>query len=325
MTFEIDDDSGGLGVLKTVDLLRGSGAQRKVLTRGDVNHYIVLVTRYWMFDRIQHHIEHIRLGINDVVPLDFFNMFNSTELQTLLSGSEAAIDVADWRENCSYHGFSGPDDPVLSMFWTIVEEFSAEERSRLLHYVTSCSRPPLLGFAALNPGFSPANILPPHAPFAHVHHTLSGFQIQRLQFRRGAAVDAGEFLPMAATCMNILKLPAYADIGACKRAVVGATLILKSRYHAHQATLRYELKLGVLSRVKGTVRGWCCRRSCWCKSGVDVGHAGAIRDVERVGRLQCKTGRLLREQNKYFGLSQKTLGVEVATTAGGTFRAVQTV
>jgi ubiquitin-protein ligase E3 C len=161
MTFEIDDDSGGLGVVKTVDLLRGSGAQRKVLTRGDVNHYVVLVTRYWMFDRIQHHIEHIRLGINDVVPLDFFNMFNSTELQTLLSGSEAAIDVADWRENSSYHGFSGPDDPVLIMFWRVVEEFSADERSRLLHYVTSCSRPPLLGFAALNPGFPPVNIFPP--------------------------------------------------------------------------------------------------------------------------------------------------------------------
>lgn len=113
MTFEIDDDSGGLGVVKTVDLLHGGGAQRRVLTRGDVNQYIVLVSKYWMFDRICHHTEHIRLGINDVVravfpdicfaffaanpsvqvPLEFFNMFNSTELQTLLSGSEAAIDV----------------------------------------------------------------------------------------------------------------------------------------------------------------------------------------------------------------------------------------
>ena len=67
MTFEIDDDSGGLGVVKTVDLLQGAGSLRRVLTRGDANQYIVLVVKYWMFDRIKHHIEHIRLGINDVV------------------------------------------------------------------------------------------------------------------------------------------------------------------------------------------------------------------------------------------------------------------
>ncbi len=70
MTFEIDDDSGGLGVVNTVDLLRGSGgggALRRVLTRGDVSQYVTYVTKYWMFDRISRHIEHIRLGINDVV------------------------------------------------------------------------------------------------------------------------------------------------------------------------------------------------------------------------------------------------------------------
>jgi hypothetical protein len=54
---------------------------------------------------------------------------------------------------------------------------------------------------------------------------------------------------MAATCMNILKLPAYSDIGACNRAAVGAILTLESRYHAHKAALRDELKLGFLSRV----------------------------------------------------------------------------
>jgi hypothetical protein len=67
MTFEIDDDSGGLGVVKTVDLLQGMGSLRRVLTRGDADQYIRFVVKYWMFDRIKHHIEHIRLGINDVV------------------------------------------------------------------------------------------------------------------------------------------------------------------------------------------------------------------------------------------------------------------
>ncbi len=33
----------------------------------------------------------------------------------------------------------------------------------------------------------------------------------------GAAANADSFLPMSATCMNILKLPAYSDIGSFAR------------------------------------------------------------------------------------------------------------
>jgi hypothetical protein len=68
---------------------------------------------------------------------------------------------------------------------------------------------------------------------------------------------------------------------------------------------------------------------------VDVDHAGAIRDVERAGRLLRTTGRLFvqnknqdylyktkikiictkqKSKKKYFGLLQRNLGVEVATT-----------
>ncbi len=53
--------------MKTVDLLQGVGSLRRVLTRSDADQYIRFVVKYWMFDRIKHHIEHIRLGINDVV------------------------------------------------------------------------------------------------------------------------------------------------------------------------------------------------------------------------------------------------------------------
>jgi ubiquitin-protein ligase E3 C len=93
-------------------------------------------------------------------------------------------------------------------FWTIVEEFSPEQRSQLLHYVTSCSRPPLLGFAALHPGFTFSTL------FSFTcRDALSGFQIQRMHIQGGAAANADAFLPMAATCMNILKLPPYTNIG----------------------------------------------------------------------------------------------------------------
>jgi ubiquitin-protein ligase E3 C len=137
------------------------------------------------------------------------------------------VSISDWKSHSSYHGFAGADDPVLKMstspsfrthgslqiyktinrFWTVVQEFSPEQRSQLLHYVTSCSRPPLLGFAALQPGC----VFPPFCLTRR--HDPSGFQIQRMHIQGGAPANANDFLPMAATCMNILKLPPYTDIG----------------------------------------------------------------------------------------------------------------
>ena len=36
--------------------------------------------------------------------------------------------------------------PVITIFWEVVESFTDEEKRKLLKFVTSCSRPPLLGF-----------------------------------------------------------------------------------------------------------------------------------------------------------------------------------
>lgn len=38
------------------------------------------------------------------------------------------------------------DHPVIKIFWRVVENFTDEEKRKLLKFVTSCSRPPLLGF-----------------------------------------------------------------------------------------------------------------------------------------------------------------------------------
>lgn len=38
------------------------------------------------------------------------------------------------------------DHPTIESFWRVVHEFTPVQRSALLKFVTSCSRPPLLGF-----------------------------------------------------------------------------------------------------------------------------------------------------------------------------------
>ena len=65
----------------------------------------------------------------------------------------------------------------------VLREYDAPKRAATLKFATSCSRPPLLGFAHLQPRFC-------------VH----------------MATDEEGRLPTAATCMNLLKLPPYENV-----------------------------------------------------------------------------------------------------------------
>jgi ubiquitin-protein ligase E3 B len=50
-----------------------------------------------------------------------------------------------------YHG----GHRVIMWFWDItLHEFTDEEKSSLLKFVTSCSKPPLMGFGSMSPPFS---------------------------------------------------------------------------------------------------------------------------------------------------------------------------
>jgi hypothetical protein len=78
----------------------------------------------------------------------------------------------------------------------VVEEMDEEDQGRLLRFVTSCSRQPLLGFGVLTPKFCIQKVPlsygdgPNHA--AQAVHDLRAAR-----------------LPSSATCMNLLKLPFY--------------------------------------------------------------------------------------------------------------------
>jgi hypothetical protein len=63
------------------------------------------------------------------------------------------MDLKDLRMNCVYGGGYHDAHPSVEIFWGVVEEFDKKEREDLLMFVTSCSRPPLLGFRELHPSF----------------------------------------------------------------------------------------------------------------------------------------------------------------------------
>mmetsp|Transcript_23718 Transcript_23718/g.38651 ORF Transcript_23718/g.38651 Transcript_23718/m.38651 type:complete len:84 (-) Transcript_23718:194-445(-) len=61
---------------------------------------------------------------------------------------------------------------------------TSKQQADLLRFVTSCERPPPLGFASMTPPFT----------------------IQRVGIMRD-----GDKLPTASTCFNVLKLPTYSS------------------------------------------------------------------------------------------------------------------
>lgn len=112
-------------------------------------------------------------------------MFNRTELQTLVGGAAAPISVPDLRANTVYGGVyvvgdDGLEHPSVRLFWQVMEELEESERRKVVRFVTSTPRAPLLGWGTLEPRFS----------------------------IRDAGADESR-LPSTSTCVNLLKLPRY--------------------------------------------------------------------------------------------------------------------
>ncbi|KAF2674065.1 hypothetical protein BT63DRAFT_394564 [Microthyrium microscopicum] len=124
-------------------------------------------------------------GLSSMIKPSWLNMFNQSELQTLVGGTSSEIDVADLRRNTLYGGVyvigdDGLEHPTIQYFWQVMEEMSDEERRAVLKFVTSTPRAPLLGFGSLMPRFS----------------------------IRDSSSDQTR-LPSTSTCVNLLKLPMY--------------------------------------------------------------------------------------------------------------------
>jgi len=67
-------------------------------------------------------------------------MFSPRELQTLISGSEQAIDVEDLENHTRYGNGFAPEHPTIMGFWKVVKSMDEGKKRALLKFVTSCSR-----------------------------------------------------------------------------------------------------------------------------------------------------------------------------------------
>ena len=126
-------------------------------------------------------------GLGKIVSPSWLSMFNQSELQTLIGGSGASISICDLRANTQYGGVyaigdDGIEHPSIQLFWKVLQNMATADVAKVLKFVTSTPRAPLLGFGFLEPRFSIRD---------------SGSDQTRL--------------PSTSTCVNLLKLPIYRD------------------------------------------------------------------------------------------------------------------
>ena len=181
LTFTVtNNDFGGSKEIPLVP----NGGQIEV-TNENKTRYIELVAKYYVVDRVREQSEAFTRGLWEVIDPLWLRLFNEPELQVLISGATGGeIDIEDLKRHTKYVGGYSGLDRTIARFWKVVESMDSNQQAKLLRFVTSCERPPPLGFASLNPPFT----------------------IQRVGILRDS-----EKLPSSSTCFNILKLPTYSS------------------------------------------------------------------------------------------------------------------
>jgi ubiquitin-protein ligase E3 C len=173
------------GQTKTVEHQLIANGANTLVNRGNRLVYIAKVAQYRLSGQSHLQTTAFLTGLSSIIQPSWLNMFNQKELQTLIGGAASNIDVSDLRANTQYNGVyeigtDGQEHPSVQLFWQIMLELPDVERRKVLKFVTSTPRAPLLGFGSLNPRFT----------------------------IRDSGDDEHRF-PTASTCVNLLKLPRF--------------------------------------------------------------------------------------------------------------------
>lgn len=173
------------GRTKTIERELMPGGQDRAVTSENRLVYISYVSRWRLQAQSARQTNAFLKGLSSIIEPSWLRMFNQSELQTLIGGAASSLDIPDLRRNTEYGGVyvignDRQEHPSIQLFWRVMEKMSDAERRKVLKFVTSTPRAPLLGFASLVPRFS----------------------------IRDSGADENRF-PTTSTCVNLLKMPRY--------------------------------------------------------------------------------------------------------------------
>ncbi|XP_018332140.1 ubiquitin-protein ligase E3B isoform X2 [Agrilus planipennis] len=201
LSFTADEDC--LGKLVTHELIPGGKAVS--VTNDNKINYIHLMAHFRMHVQIKDQTAAFIRGFRSIISPEWLSLFSTPELQRLISGDNVPLDLKDLRKHTQYYGGFHDSHRVVNWLWDILDkDFSDEEKGMFLKFVTSCSKPPLLGFAHLEPPFSIrcVEVGDDEDTGDTIGSVIRGFFTIRKK-------DPQNRLPTSSTCFNLLKLPNY--------------------------------------------------------------------------------------------------------------------
>uniref|UniRef100_A0A670J5B6 Ubiquitin-protein ligase E3B n=1 Tax=Podarcis muralis TaxID=64176 RepID=A0A670J5B6_PODMU len=201
LTLSYDEDV--MGQLVCHELIPG-GKTIPVTNENKIS-YIHLMAHFRMHTQIKSQAAAFISGFRSIIKPEWIRVFSAPELQRLISGDNAEIDLEDLKKHTVYYGgFHGSHRVIIWLWDILANDFNPDERAMFLKFVTSCSRPPLLGFAYLKPPFSIrcVEVSDDQDTGDTLGSVLRGFFTIRKK-------EPGGRLPTSSTCFNLLKLPNY--------------------------------------------------------------------------------------------------------------------
>ncbi|XP_032802934.2 ubiquitin-protein ligase E3B isoform X2 [Petromyzon marinus] len=201
LTFSYEEDI--MGKLVCYELC--PGGKTTLVTNENKISYIHMLAHHRMYVKIKKQTGAFIHGFKSLISPEWMGMFSTPEMQRLIAGDTGEIDFEDLRKHTVYYGGFHNNHRVIIWLWDILtKEFTAQERAMFLKFVTSCSRPPLLGFAHLKPSFSIrcVEVADDQDTGDTLGSVLRGFFTIRKKEPAGR-------LPTSSTCFNLLKLPNY--------------------------------------------------------------------------------------------------------------------
>ncbi|CAH2073384.1 unnamed protein product, partial [Iphiclides podalirius] len=201
LTFSVDEER--LGEIVTHELVPG-GKAIPVTNENKIN-YIHMMAHFRMHTQIKDQTNAFIKGFRTIINPEWLSLFSTPELQRLVSGDNVPLDLRDLRRHTQYYGGFHDSHRVVCWLWDVLQrDFSEQERAMFLKFVTSCSKPPVLGFAHLKPPFSIrcVEVGDDEDTGDTIGSVIRGFFTIRKK-------DPLNRLPTSSTCFNLLKLPNY--------------------------------------------------------------------------------------------------------------------
>ena len=182
LTFSITESSRGM--TRDVELI--PGGSNIPVTAANAAHFVHRIAYFKLNEQIEAPCDYFLRGFHAIIPKEWVSSFNDSELQMLIGGAEGTsrLDLDDLRRHVVYTGGYTSDHPVIGYLWEALNAMTNSQLSDFLRFVTSCPRPPILGFGSLEPPLT-------------------------IQMAGTEGNVSTERLPTAATCVNLLKLPPY--------------------------------------------------------------------------------------------------------------------